>query len=245
MAPRRRPRALTLTLPDAKQPFLMLEGHRYALRNFSQEGLGLWVPAPPPFGLTPGSKISGDVAIGNEIFPVKLEVRHHSKQVLGLRIEHQSAALTKIFDILLEPATHAVDLVPHADSGKEDPENGFHRLWYVSPSGNELIVWYNDAQKLIQAIQLCWLGRWVYRSQLRLPQTGHLIDGDRKRPGKLVGPSELLLRQEEADEEILQQTALFLGATPPPLPGYRLWQFMEMGDTVFLPEEFFKALKVA
>jgi len=223
----------------------MIEGSRFMLRNFSEEGLGLWVPTPPPFGITPGSRISGDIVIGNDIFPVKLEIRHQSKQVLGLRIEHQSKELAKIFARLLEPANHAAELVPHLDSGKEDPENGFHRLWYVSPSGNELIIWYNNAQKMIQAIQLCWLGRWVYRAQQRLPQTGHLVDGERLRPGKLVSPQELLLRQEDADEELLQQAAHFLGASPPPLPGFRLWQFMEMGEQVFLPESFFEQVKVA
>ena len=245
MPPRKRPRALTLTLPDAKQPFLMLEGNRYTLRNFSEEGLGLWVPVPPPFGLTPGSKISGDVVIGNDIFPVRLEIRHHSKQVLGLKIEHQSKELSTLFSALLEPAKHAAEMIPHAQSGKEDPENGFHRLWYASPSGSELLIWYNNGQKLIQAVQLCWLGRWVYRAQLRLPQTGQLKDGPRARAGKLVSPDELLQRDADPDEEVLQQAAHFLGAAPPPLPGYRLWQFMEMGEPVFLPESYFDKSEVA
>lgn len=245
MQNRRRPRALTLTLPDAKQPCLMLAGQKYTLRNFSEDGMGLWVPTPAPFGLAAGSQISGDVVIGNNIYPVKLEIRHHSKGLVGLRMVHKSKDLTVIFRQLLEPAFHAAELSPQPLSGKEDPTNGFSRLWYTSPSGNELIVWYEESQKVIHALQLCWLGKWVYRAQLRPPQTGFLRDESRVTPGTLVTPEELLLRHTESDEEMLNQAAQFLGSAPPPLPGYRLWQFLEMGEQVSLPLDFFQALKVA
>lgn len=242
---KRRPRALTLTLPDEKQPFLLLEGRRYTLRNFSEEGIGLWVPAPAPNGLTPGSRISGDIVIGQTIHPVKLEIVHHTSRIIGLRITQKSTELSKIFDVLLEPAVHAAELAPHPDSGTEDLVNGYQRLWFRSPSGNELLVWYQQPQRWIHAIQLCWLGRWVYRQRQRIPETGFLRDEQRVRPGSLIVPEELLMRHTEPDEEILASAAQFLGAVPPPLPGLKFWQFLEMGEAVELPETSVTPSKVA
>jgi hypothetical protein len=140
---------------------------------------------------------------------------------------------------------HASELAPRPESGKDDPATGNHRLWYTSPSGNELLLWYQEPQRIILSLQLCWLGRWVYRQQSRHPQTGLLKDEARAKPGALVAPEELLLRHEEPDEDILIHAAQFLGAAPPPLPGYRLWQFLEMGEQVALPPEFFSSIKVA
>lgn len=235
---------MTLTLPDEKQPFLMLEGQRYTLRNFSEEGIGLWVPAPAPFGLATGSKISGDIVIGNSIHPVKLEIVHHNARIVGLRITQKSTQLTGIFTELLRPAVYAAELVPQPGSGAEDQENGYARLWYRSPTGNELLIWY-DSQKMIQALQLCWLGKWIFRQQFRHPLTGHLKDDPRRASGNRVTDEELLLKHAEPDEEIINQAAQFLGAAPPPLPGYKLWQFLEMGEQVRLPDELFRTSKVA
>ena len=244
MPSRRRPRALTLTLPDEKQPFLVLEGQRYTLRNFSEEGIGLWVPAPAPFGLATGSKISGDIVIGNSIHPVKLEIVHHSSRIVGLRITQKSLQLSGIFRELLEPAVHAAELRVQPGSGQDDPESGYAKLWYRSATGTELLLWY-DSQKMIQAIQLCWLGKWLFRQQFRHPLTGHLKDDPRQQTGTKVSDAELLLKHPEPDEEIINQAAQFLGAAPPPLPGYKLWQFLEMGEQVRLPDELFSTTKVA
>src|SRR4051812_37011545 len=93
MQRRRRPRALTLTLPDQKRPFLVYEGKRYTLRNFSEEGIGLWLPPPPPYGMQVGARIKADVLIDNHIYPVELEVRHFYPRCVGMRIATQSTEL--------------------------------------------------------------------------------------------------------------------------------------------------------
>lgn len=239
MQRRRRPRALTLTLPDSKQPFLVLEGTKHTLRNFSQEGMGLWVMPPLPFGLTPGRQVSGDVVIGQDVHSVLLEIVHHSPRVIGVRILQKSHALDKILCELMAPANYAGELHPHAENETEDPDNSFRRLWYVGPGGTELVVWYADPHKMIAGIQCCWRGVWVYRQQFRPAQTGHLKDSERKRPGHKLGPDDLLMTHEHSDEQLMGEASQFLGAVPPPLPGYRLWQFLEMGEQVFLPIEYF------
>jgi hypothetical protein len=239
MQHRRRPRALTLTLPDAKQPFLVLDGIKYTLRNVSQEGIGLWVMPPLPFGLTTGSQVSGDIVIDTHIHPVVLEIVHHSPRVIGLRIVEKSRELEKLFRRLLEPANYAGEMEPHAKDGSEDADNGFRRVWYAGPSDTELLVWYADPHRMIAAIQLCWRGSWVYRQQFKPTQTGHLRDGERKRPGHKLNPKDLLIVHDHPDESLITEAAQFLGAVPSPLPGYRLWQFLEMGEQVFLPAEYF------
>lgn len=245
MQRRRRPRALTLTLPDSEQPYLFLDGKKHMLRNFSQEGIGLWVPPPPPLGLKVGGNISGDIVIHEEIFPVRLEIVHCSEKVVGLKILHKSPELTEIFQRLLEPATYAHELRVHPQSNTEDSKTGYHRLWYEGRSGNELIVWYNDTHRSIVAIQLCWKGYWIYRSQFHPPTTGHLKDAVRFQPGQKVEADDVLIPHSEADETLLILASQYLAAVPPPLPGYRLWQFLEMGEQVYLSQEFFAALKVA
>jgi len=172
MQRRRRPRALTLTLPDTSQPCFLLAGQKYTLRNFSEEGIGLWITGETPFAMHAGNRISGDIVIGAQIYPVQLEVAHGSARAVGLRILSKSPELALLFRRLLEPANQAHDLSPERDSGEEDPELGFPRLWYRNRRGTELIVWYHEAQKMIQALQLSWLGKWVFRAQFKPAETG-------------------------------------------------------------------------
>jgi hypothetical protein len=43
----------------------------------------------------------------------------------------------------------------------------------------------------------------------------------------------------------MSEAAQFLTSVPPPLPGTLLWQFLETGEQVFLPETTFLKLRVA
>src|SRR4051794_3414808 len=129
MQRRRRPRAVTLTLPDAKQPHLLLDGKSYTLRNFSESGIGLWMTQPAPFGLHKGNKIHGDVEVEHHIHPIELEVVHHSPSTVGLRITRMSKELTTLFQQLLEPISYAGTVTLHTRSGETDAETGLPRLW--------------------------------------------------------------------------------------------------------------------
>lgn len=243
---RRKPRALTLTLPNAKQPFFMMNGKRYTLRNLSQGGLGLWVKAPAPFGLVPGAQLSGDVVIGNEIFSVGLEIRHIASNFVGFKFVNAPPELTKIFKELLEPSHYASSLLPHPESGSDDVEMQASRLWYASEDGNtELVVWYNEMSKMIQAVQIRWLGRLVFRQLHEMTVTGYIKDEAKPKAGLKVLPQDLLVTHSPADIEIVHQAAQFLTSVPPPLPGAVLWQFLELGEQVYLPESVFEKFQVA
>ena len=245
MQRRRRPRAVTLTLPDEKQPYLILDGTRYTLRNFSEEGIGLWMPTPAPFGLNKGNVISGDVLIGNEIHPVTLEVVRQAPKIIGFRIAQKSPELSQLFKEMLEPANYAYDVEAHSESGALDEETGWRRLWFQGRAGTELVVWFNEHTRSIHALQLCWLAKWVLRQQFCETETGWLCDETRPRSGKVVREEELLTRHKHPDADLVSQAAQFLGAVPPPLPGAKLWQFLETGEQVYLPEDCLAALKVA
>lgn len=244
MYQRKRPRALTLTLSNSKQPILMLGGKPYTLRNFSQEGVGLWVKPPDLFGLTPGAKVSGDVVIEKAIFPVKLEVRHCSPGLVGLQFTEINDDLEQLFRHMLEPSVHAARLKKHAKSQTPDPELSASRLWYAA-EGTELLVWYNEFQKSVDGVQILWQGKWVFRYRYEKARTGFLRDDAQKRNGVRVLPEELVLEHQEADKELLHQAAQFLTSVPNPLPGHLLWQFLEIGEQVFLPEDIFKRSQVA
>ncbi len=245
MQRRRRPRAVTLTLPDAKQPHLLLGGKSYTLRNFSESGIGLWMTSPAPFGLHKGNKIHGDVEIEHHIHPIELEVMHHSPRTVGLRITQMSVELKALFLQLLEPIAYAGTVVPHARSGEVDAETGLPRLWLAGGGGAELLVWYNDLNRMISAVQLCWVGKWVLRHQFRLPETGFLADEKRFREGAVVREEELLQKHEAPDPLLLQQASQFLAALNPPLPGHLLWQFLETGEQVYLPIDLVAKTEVA
>lgn len=237
----RRPRALTLALPNSKQPYLVFGGRKFTLRNFSQEGIGLWMPPPPPFSLAVGSQISGDIVVSNDIFSVQLDLVHFSKSVIGLRITQADPALNKLFHELLEPSTYAATLVPQVSDTPADPVMGGKRLWYKGEGESELIVWYNEFSRMILAIQLSWLGKWVFRKQFELPMTGHIHD-ELTSPllGRRLQPEELLECHAKPDPVILQQAAQFLTSVPVPTPGHLFWQFLELGEQVFLPSESLK-----
>jgi hypothetical protein len=243
---RRNPRALTLTLPDTKQPYLIVDGRKFTPRNISEEGIGIWVPEPLPEWIKVGTRIKGNLQIGTQLYPVELEMRHHGEpRVAGLHITHKSDELSQIFHRLLEPATYAAHLEICGHPGEEDRKVGYNRLWYTGSSGAELIIWYNGSQRMIIALQITWLSNYVFRHQFIHPHTGHLHDHTRRPTGHLIRTEELLIEHDPADAELLQQAAQFLVAVPLPIPGHLLWQFLETGEQVYLPSELFEQLKVA
>lgn len=245
MLKRRKPRALTLTLPNAKQPFFLLEGKRYTLRNLSEEGVGIWVPAPAPFGLVPGARVSGDVVIGNEIFAVGLEIRHVSQHVVGFRFLNAPTELLKIFQNVMEVSHYAASLVQNPLSGQDDKEMNAPRLVYSGDSHTELLVWFNESSRMVQAIQIRFLGRWVFRKLHEPYQTGYLRDDIQPVSGFRCEPKDLLVVHETPDIEIIHQAVQFLTSVPRPLPGALLWQFLEMGEQVYLPAESLSNSEVA
>lgn len=235
---RRRPRALSLTLPDAKKPFLSVGGQHLILRNFSQDGIGVWVKEPFAFPLQRGVLINAELVIEAKAHPVELEVCHRSGNAVGLKITHQSETLRRVFRDLLRPTAYASEIAKHPESGQEDKLFGGHpRLWYADNAGTELLVWYQKPQNLILGVQLCWLGRWAFRRQFQLVQTGALNDGTRKTTGVQVSKVDLISEDHPADAQFLFQVAQFLTSVSPPLPGHLLWQFLETGEQVFLPSD--------
>ena len=77
------------------------------MRNFSEEGLGIWLPPPAPFGLRPGATVKADILIDHQIHPVELEVVHAYSRFLGVKIRHRSKELADVFHQLLEPTVYA------------------------------------------------------------------------------------------------------------------------------------------
>lgn len=245
MQRRRRPRALTLTLPDAKQPFVVLEGEKYTLRNFSEQGMGIWVSDPAPAWVRDLSHVDADVTLAGRTYRVSLEIRHHTPRFVGVRILKAPEELTLSFRRLLEPATHSAELRLEGSPGEEDPRTGYPRLQYSSPTTAELTVWYNDFQRVLIAVQLVWASKWVYREQYKNPETGHLREAFAHPHGKWVEPKHLVEGKPGLDHELLQEAAQFLVAAPPPIPGNLLWTFLETGEQIFLPAEYLLSAKVA
>ncbi len=239
---KRKPRALTLTLPDHLQPYLVLDDKQYILRNFSEEGMGVWMPSPAPFGLTKGAVISGDIVIGNQIHAVQLEVMHQAKGIVGLAILHKSVELTEIFQKMLEPTAYAQAMRVHPKSGTIDATVKLPRLWY-STRGTELLAWFDPKTRMTLGIQLRWLGQWVFRERLHAPQTGYLGELESPDHGNRAKADELLFAHQPADADLLQKAGQFLVALPDPLPGYLLWQFLESGQPMELPARLFDDTK--
>lgn len=215
------------------------------LRNLSEEGIGLWIPSPPPTALVPGAHLKGDIMIGHEIHPVELECMHLSDRLVGLKIVHRSELLAQIFRRMLEPSQKAEQLVANPSSGGEDPQTGVARLWFQSGTETELLVWYENEQRLIVGLQLSWSGSFVARERFHEPRTGYLGKTKQRLCGLNLSPAQLLIAHEPADPILLSQAAQFLMSVPPPLPGTLLWQFLETGEQVYLPETILTPLSKA
>lgn len=235
MERRRRPRALTLTLPDTEQPYLIFEGKRYALQNISDEGIGLWLSPPAPFGLHKGNQVNGNVVIDNEIYAIGLEVVRCSDQVVGLKIVNKSPELDAILKKLLSPALYAAEVTAHPQSGKVEPELGLPRLWYTGRSGTEVLIWYNPTSRNVETLQVCWAGKWALKHQQKSAESGYLRDVDEPHRGRLIRTEELLVKSRDSEIRVLQEASLFLAALPPPLPAQMLWRFLELDEEVILP----------
>lgn len=238
-------RGLTITLPDTSRPFFLFEGNRYTLRNFSEGGFGLWFTSKVPFKAPVGSRMRGEIAVSNKLYSVELSVAHVSEKTLGLRLEKCPVDLIRLFAALLRPAHYGAELKPHDMNQTVDAERGHVRLWYVSNAGTELLVWYQEPQAMVLGLQLCWLGKWVYRDTFDKAKTGFLRDGWAVGQGRVMGRDDLLLVHAEPEKRVLQEAAQLLGALPSPLPGVKLWQFLETGEQVFLPSDLFPAKKAA
>lgn len=229
---RRKPRVLSLALPTEKRPLLIFEGMAYPIRNLSEKGMGVWVPATKvdknqvP---APEKTVSGEVSFVQKRFPVKWQVVHLTDGVMGIEFSEMPQELKTIFEKLLEPARYAASLkfIPPV---KDELATGDQKMIYQGDAGSQLIIWFNPFQKMVSAVQVVCLGKWAYRKLYGTAQTGNF-----KNPADLN--SDLILHK-QPNPEIWQQAAQFLTSLPHPLPESVLWQFFEMGEQVYLPEDF-------
>ncbi len=224
MERRKRPRTLTLLLPDKFKPFLILDGIKYNLQNFTDEGIGVYIPSPLPYGLHKGNIISGDIEIGNEIYGVKLEVIRHRKEIFGLKIIHKTQKLKEIFDKLLEPTYYASNLKLQL----KEFQNGIYKFLFIEPNGSELLFWCDKSGE-IQLLQLCWLGKWLFRDKKSI-QTGILKPKKTVLHYSIGAKNELLIRHSNADKSILEDTLQFLFQIRTPF-NIKLVEFVQSGSS--------------
>jgi hypothetical protein len=200
--------------------------------------MGVWVPDRGQFGWKKGDHVKGEVVVGNQAYPVQVEVMHGTKGMAGLKIVHQSAELSALFNRLLEPTSFAHALVAHEKSAAIDRSVGFPRLWYFT-EGAELLVWFDSKTHLLFGLQLRWVGQWVFRERRQPAQTGLLAPSQPIEAGSRARGAEIAVHHPEADTELLRRAGQFLVAVPKPLPGRLLWQFLENGQPIELPETLF------
>lgn len=228
MQRRKQPRALTLTLPALSRPVLELNGVEYPIRNFSQGGVGLWM-GKSPYRLKAQERLKGNLGVRGCQYPVELEVAHISERGVGLRISHQSSELFEIFQKLLLPSQYAAQLLPHTDTLQLDPKDGFLRQRFIGPGESELLIWSEPEESLIQAVQLRFLGKVIFRRRGGELKSGSLLGSDDSSSGDSSIEWHL-----ETDLDWVYQSAQFLTSVPPPLSGHLLWQFLETGEQVYL-----------
>jgi len=233
---RKSPRILTLSLPDDKQPILLYQDTKFLIRNFSETGVGIWLPHVPPFSLTQGSEITAELKIADRSFKVSLRLMHYTARVGGFEFKEIPSDLKAVLIQILEPSRFTRGMVQEAGSGEMDTLVGLPRLWYKAPGLSELMVWYQPPHRSIWMVQLCWSQHWIQRKQFESPLSGVLEKSQACGVGQLLSMNELSLVHSPADLPLLKEAAQILGALPPPLPGYLLWQFLETGEQVFLPD---------
>ncbi len=242
---RKKPRVLTLTLPSSNQPTLVLHGKNYILRNFSDEGLGVWIHPPLPKDLSKDSLIQAQVNLEDKSYSVELRLTHVSGRQHGLKILSESLELKMKLQKLLEPSLYAESLKLKVLANAEDPELHLPRVHFVGNGNSELTVWYHPGHRYIMAVQACFSGKWIYRTQGEGKKVGLLSEQFRGSDGLRILNTDLLALDSKELKNIPENASQFLTSLSYPLPGHLLWQFFETGETIFLPTEFFQILKVA
>ncbi len=232
---RQSPRVMSWTLPRERQPLVVIQGERFSVRNISEGGLCIWLVNPTYENLLSGKKIlEASFSLGEETFPVTLELVHHSPSYVGVKMISQPEALQNTLQEITFPARCGVSLVRHEKSEMLDPETGYTKLWYTGKDNTELLVWYNGLHRVIVGIQ-CIFGRsWVRRDHAQQVVCGTLKAD--------VHPSGIALDSMSCEEtslkvqmNILREASQFLMAATESLPGTAFWQFLELGEMVLLP----------
>lgn len=213
------------------------------LRNFSDEGFGVWINPPLPKDLSNQSSLSGQVSLENKMYPVELKLAHASGRHHGLKIISESQELKEKLRTLLEPSVYAESLTQKKLS--DDPETGLPRLYYTGKGGAEVCIWYHPGHLYIVALQACFLGKWIFRKQRDEKKMGLLTDHFKSSEGLKILNTDLISIDPKELSGIPEKASQFLASVPQPLPGHLLWQFYESGETIFLPKEVFQPLKVA
>ncbi len=217
---------------------------RYVLRNFSEGGLGVLVRGAVPPVFTKGRSFRADLLVGSERHGVEVEVMRIGKGIVGLRITEKSKDLSLIFRKLLEPTSYAAELLENLQSTEVDRAVGFPRLWY-STAGTELLIWYERDTLSVLGLQLRWIGQWVFRERRQPPQTGYLAEFSGSNHGSRAKRNEIKTFHAIPDAQLLQRAGQFLVSVPRPLPGNLLWQFLENGMQIRLPEALCQTKKRA
>ncbi len=239
MTYRRQPRIPVTTLSRTLQPEVEVGGDRYPVRNISEGGLGIWVPEPMPAvfknGATCGFRFHWSK---KEVFELEARVRHHgAPRLIGLEFIKITDELRHKLYEMLQPANFAIGM-KETQAPTEDPQSGFERSIYESPSGAILTLWVQLGPQVIKRLHLEWNGQFVARTLQEPPEAG-FCDGS---PflDNLTGTSAMVKNtnantaSDEDKSKIFEQASQILIALDPPIPSNKLWQFLVSGETTQL-----------
>ncbi|MBL7715708.1 MAG: PilZ domain-containing protein [Bdellovibrionales bacterium] len=110
-------------------------GKIYSVFDLSKNGMGLRLLDSQEVSLFPvGSHFDGILSLKRVKYPVRCQVKHLGRDLVGCEFEGMDSETRKALDQLLDPAALGAELRPL-------PAIEGSAVWYHAPSGTDLIIW--------------------------------------------------------------------------------------------------------
>lgn len=140
----------------------------YRLFNISFTGLGL-ISAGQDRVLMVGQEISGDLKIGDQRFPIPLQVRHANEKLVGCAFGQENYDLRRAIEKYLQVEILAIHLNKiHESLLKADPRG--QAVWFADGSGNEVYC-VMDASGILD-FHMTFLGNYIEGGRSRRLRMG-------------------------------------------------------------------------
>lgn len=146
---------------------LSRDGRIYSLCDLSQSGISFWLRDPAEVQhFSVGLFLEGTLNLKREKFPVKLRVRHLSRERVGGQFENLPAETQSGLEKFLDPRSLGAELkraeLEENENEKEGEGEGIQEgtQWFHGPSGTDLVVKRTPDGDLL-FLSLSFLGVWI------------------------------------------------------------------------------------
>lgn len=144
----------------AKEQFRLNENGRiYGVTDLSKTGMAIRLLAPDDGFIFPVGRVhDGILRLQEEKLPLKVKVRHVTRETVGLEFKDCDPALLKLINEFTDPVSLGKEI-------REMPPVGSGVLWFHGPTGTDLICRCDTNTKEILELAYSLLGNYIHWSK--------------------------------------------------------------------------------